>query len=322
MTIPMQWLVSQVHRRLTGQVMFPLVRRPHWAALSLIVCGPIAAGLFWATAPVAAQPVTGLTKIADGVVVDGDPVAGWSHRVLLARPRVASGDTDAVSETVKKHAELLSYVLVAQVEQVKNQNPPRHVLREVGVGLATEIDGRLRVVTGPVAPDQQPLRSVHLGFIANRVVTAAQQSLDDMRVVVRRTTLVVFDSPGVIHLNGSNRYAVVRSMIWVEPLNGKLHHALWVIGKGGRRAWEPALDHGVYLPVPFEEDRVLHVDGQQFRFGIPNATAFGLASLPPGYPFSLDGALGELACRETYDEDALSALATGLIAALRRSGDP
>lgn len=273
-------------------------------------------------AAVAAQPVNRLTKIADGVVVDADPIAGWTERVLLARPRVASGDTAALAELVKENAERLSFVLTARVERVEGSDPPEHRLQEIGVGLAAKIDGRLRVVTGPVASGQQPLRSQHLGFIANRVVTSAERSLDAMRVIVRRTTLVIFDSPAVLHLRGANREAVVRSMIWVEPASGKLHHALWALRKGSQREWELALDHGVYLPVPFEEDRILHVDGDQFRFGIPTATAFGLASLPPGLPFSFEGPLGELACRAVYDEETLGELAEGLIAALRRRGDP
>src|SRR5690606_29037487 len=260
MTTAMPPCCFRSHRRPIRQVLLAVVRR--WRvspALMAIVCGLTIAGRFPAPASVAAQPVAGLTKIADGVVIEGDQVAGWSHRVLLARPRVAAGDIDGVSETGRDHAALLSFVLVARVERTEDQDPPRHLLRAVGVGFATEIDGRLRVVSGPVSPNRQPLRSVHRGFIANRIATAAERSLDDMRVVVRRTTLVVFDSPAVIHLNGSNRHTVVRSMIWVEPISGKLHHALWAIQKGGRRAWEPALGHGVYLPEPFEEDRILHV---------------------------------------------------------------
>jgi len=272
--------------------------------------------------PTFGQPVARPTKIADGVMVDGEPPAPWSHRVLLARPRVAAGDTNDLAEIVKENAELLSFVLMARVEPTAGEDPPEHVLRDVGVGLAAKIDGRLRVVTGPVAAGQQPLRSVHLGFIANRVVASAEQSLDAMRIIVRRTTLVIFDSPAVLHLRGANRDAVVRSMIWIEPDSGKVHHALWALRKGNDRAWELALDQGVYLPVPFEEDRILHVDGNQFRFGIPTATAFGLASLPPGLAFSLDGNLGEMACRSSYDEAALGELAAGLIAALRHRSDP
>lgn len=271
---------------------------------------------------VSGQPVSRLTKIADGLIVDGDPQAPWTDRVLLARPRVAAGDLDELSELVQKHAELLCFVLMARVEPVAASDPPQYVLSDVGVGLAAKIDGRLRVVTGPVATGKQALRSVHLGFIANRVVSSAEQSLDAMRIIVRRTTLMIFDSPAVLHLRGANRDVFVRSMIWIEPDSGKVHHALWAIRNGQQRAWEPALDHGVYLPVPFEEDRILRVDGDQFRFGIPTASAFGLAALPPGLAFPLEGNLADLACRAAYDEDALGKLAAGLIAALRRRGDP
>ncbi len=285
----------------------------------------VAATVFVALASMSAsswaQPIATLTKITNGTIIGEEPIPGWSDRILIARPRVASGDVDAVSEIVKKHAELLSFVLLARVERSADAASPSATLEEVGIGLATAIDGRLQVVSGPPAAEsrsdtQSP--QAELGFIGNRVLRSAERSLDEMRVVVRRTTLLIYDSPAVIKLNGGNQISVVRSMIWLEPQSGKLHHAIWAMQKGGQVPWVPALEHGVYLPVPFEEDRILHVDTKRFSFGIPAATAFALASLPPGYPFSLAGGLGESACRESYDESQLRELASGLISALRR----
>jgi hypothetical protein len=298
----------------------------------LFVVGP--------TPSAAAQPIAALTKIAAGTVIEdgrvdndvrGDTVAGnnllggWTDRVLIASPRVASGDVDQVSSLVKKHAELLSFVILARVEQtVAASGPPMATLQDVGFGLAAKIDGRLQVVSGP--PAQKAGAAVEppadLGFIGNRVLRSGERSLDEMRLVVRRTTLLIYDSPAVINLSGSNQHCVIRSMIWVEPQTGKLHHALWAMQKGGREPWIPALPEGVYLPVPTEEDRILHVDVRRFSFGIPAASAFGLKSLPPGYSFSLAGRLEELACRESYDEQELGELAVALISALRRDANP
>jgi hypothetical protein len=285
------------------------------AVVLIVLCGSV----------VLAQPQAGLTKIAAGTQVDRPAIPLWSHSVLIARPRVAAGDVDAVAEIVIKHAEFLSFVLLARVEQSSDRDPPVSLLRDIGVGLATMIDGRWTVVSGPADLEPQgagdpPLAD--LGFIANRVLQSAERTLDDMKIIVRRTTLILYDSPAVINLSGSNQLAVVRSMLWIEPHSGKLHHAMWALQKGQRQPWVAALEQGVYLPVPFEEDRILHVDSRQFRFGIPAATAFALASLPPGYPFSLAGRLGELACQETYNEAELRELAVGLIASLRREATP
>jgi hypothetical protein len=287
-----------------------------------------------------------LSRIASGTIVYETPIAGWTDRVLIARPRVAAGDVDDVSDLIKGHAELLTFVVLARVEwrsAVAAENsdaadsrssdtsaPGRSaVLADVGAGLATTVDGKLQVVSGPegvsgpgdAVPSPGFGPPADLGFIGNRVLASAERSLDDMRVVARRTTLMIYDSPAVIAIQGRNRQCQVRSMIWVEPKTGKLHHALWVMQRGQRDMWIPGLEQGVYLPVPFEEDRLLRVESDRFTFGLPAATAFGLAKLPPGLPFSLEGSLGALACQSGYDEASLAELAAQLVAALRRTGE-
>jgi hypothetical protein len=285
-----------------------------------------------------------VTKIAAGTIIDAGTIAGWTDRVLVARPRVAAGDVDGVSALIKGHAELLAFVVLARVEwrttdaasgaQAADPSPGEAagpartaVLADVGVGLATTVDGKLQVASGPevVVPRGATVppvgigRPAPLGFIGSRVLASAEQSLDDMRVVARRTTLVIYDSPAVIAIDGRNRSCYVRSIIWVEPKTGKLHHAIWAMQRGQRELWIPAMEQGVYLPVPFEEDRVLRVESDRFTFGLPAATAFGMAKLPPGLPFSLQGSLAELACQSEYDEASLADLAGALVGALRRT---
>src|SRR5690606_14415098 len=92
----------------------------------------------------------------------------------------------------------------------------------------------------------------------------------------------------------------------------------WAMRSDPPGAERPALPEGRYLAVPLEEDRILHVDGDQFTLGIPAATAFALAGLPPGRRFSLRGPLGDLACQPRYDDALLRQLAEGLVTALRQ----
>lgn len=202
---------------------------------------------------------------------------------------------------------------------------PPAVLADIGVGLATRVAGRLQVVSGPPAwPGSAAAASPapELGFISGQVLRTAAESLDEMRLVARRSTLMMYDSPAVVLIADRNTEAVVRSLIWVEAASGRLHHMLWVMQRGRRQHWMPGLEFGVYMKVPLVEDRVLHVEADRVTFGIPSATAIGLAKLPPGYRFSLAGELGELACRTAYDECSLAQLAAKLIASLRESNRP
>lgn len=199
------------------------------------------------------------------------------------------------------------------------------MLADIGVGLATRVAGRLQVVSGPPArPGSAAAASPapELGFISGQVLRTAAESLDEMRLVARRSTLMMYDSPAVVLIADRNTEAVVRSLIWVEAASGRLHHMLWVMQRGRRQHWMPGLEFGVYMKVPLVEDRVLHVEADRVTFGIPSATAIGLAKLPPGYRFSLAGDVGELACRTAYDERSLAQLAAKLIASLRESNRP
>jgi len=200
---------------------------------------------------------------------------------------------------------------------------PPAVLADIGVGLAMKVGGRWQIVTGPIASDPESYAARRpapgLGFISGQVLRTAARSLDDMKIVVRRTTLIIHDSPAVLKLGDQNISGMIRSMIWVDSRTGKLHHILWSLQRGVREPWVPALDYGVYVPVPTIEDRVLHVQADRFTLGIPSATAFGLNDLPRGHRFSLSGPLASLASRTEYDETDLSDLADRVIQALRQS---
>ncbi len=279
-----------------------------------------------------------LTLIASGTRLGEGRIEGWTDRVLIAVPRVGSGDVEGIAKLVKENAELLSFVVLARVEDrpveeassaapmesgASGANTQRRaVLADVGVGLAMKVSGQWQVVTGPAAAagSESALSSVpELGFVSGQVLKTAAESLEDMRVIVRRTTLLIYDSPAVVKIAGQNQEVTVRSMLWIESSSGRLHHALWVMRHGSRQHWMPAFEEGVYVKVPMVEDRVLHVQADRFTFGIPSATALGLDALPPGRRFSLAGRLGELACQTVYDEATLGELATTLVAALRKS---
>jgi hypothetical protein len=113
---------------------------------------------------------------------------------------------------------------------------PPAVLADIGVGLAMKVGGRWQIVTGPIAsnPDSYAARrpAPGLGFISSQVLRTAARSLDDMKIVVRRTTLIIHDSPAVLKLGDQNISGMIRSMIWVDSKTGKLHHILWTLQRG------------------------------------------------------------------------------------------
>jgi hypothetical protein len=71
------------------------------------------------------------------------------------------------------------------------------------------------------------------------------------------------------------------------------------------------------VAAPVYEERVIHIDGNEFFLGIPSKQAFALADLPPGKSIAWTDEIKDLAALEKFDEASLKNLVQGLNLALR-----
>ena len=71
------------------------------------------------------------------------------------------------------------------------------------------------------------------------------------------------------------------------------------------------------LGMGTHEDRIIHVDKEEFFLGIPGERAFALVDLPPGDKIPWNEQLRTLACCDAYDATTLSQLATALNEAIQ-----
>ena len=314
-----------------------IVSQAFLAAITLLATLATVSGRYCHAQP----PGEPITKIAAGTLIESDShTAHWKTCLLIAEPRVADGDVDAVSRTVKRYAELWKFVIVARTEPVESTSSDpendtlRYQLDDVGVGLAMARGGDLIVCSGQAEAEgngtstngtgtngteesARKTRPPRLGLIEQQLLNAAEKSLDQMRVVARRTTLVLFDSPGVVHHDGENRAMIVRTLVWVSPSTGKTASAVWLLQESDDGTLGTVDDHGVALPAGFREDRRLHVDADELVLGIPTPSAFALAQLPPGKRFAIDDDLAIAASRNRYTDSQIERLASLLNAAIR-----
>jgi hypothetical protein len=264
----------------------------------------------------AAEGIPPVTKIAFGTTVPLESDPKWTHVLLVSKPRVAAGDSDRISTPVKNFAEMLSFVIAAEVKEVGDANQQRrYALADVGYGLAVERKEQLVVVSGGELVDDsaEPDAPVELGLFDRQFVAAAEESLDAMRVLHRRTTVMLVDSPAVFYLAGTHQAATMRSLIWVESATGKVGQFMWLLTERPGEPKKLGLPYGTFVAESTWEDRKMRVDETQFNlFGIPGDLAFALTALPPGKRIGLSPDIEPIATRRSYSEAEFSQLVRGL----------
>lgn len=233
----------------------------------------------------------------------------WNRLILLATPKVSSGDVSRLSDSMKSAATKCSLTLMATV----NQESSRFFLREIGVGYSVSIDGRQKTISSSTAADQ----GVRLGFIERQVLRGNEKRFSEVMQVARTTTLAMFDAPAVFMTASGHRALVVRHLCWIDPKTGKGATLTWLLqsdaaGKGGTPSEVPMR----LVPWGTLETRKIHVDGKAFVFGVPTETAFGLEELPPGTSVQWTEEAKRIAGQASYSEQEIKVLAVAMNAAI------
>ncbi|MGO9466347.1 MAG: hypothetical protein ACLQVF_19575 [Isosphaeraceae bacterium] len=235
--------------------------------------------------------------IKPGTQIGDAPPQGWSHLVLLAKPRIGVGDVDAIPKAAIHFGSMFSFTVLANVrtEGKGDAEEKRYFLEHVAIGMATNVQGRNLIVTS----DQT--FGADVGIIGRAVMRENDRILSsDMRQVARTRTMHVFDVNAIMLRTNQHRQMVIRHVILVAPLTGQLTAFVWLLGRDGTDQYTLADNAIQMLPPQMHEDRVLSVDARKFTFGIPAADAFALARLPQGTPVKYSKSLIMLAALRRF----------------------
>lgn len=232
-----------------------------------------------------------LERIPPGTVIGRQVPETWTHMLMFARPRLGAGDVDAAPAMARKYASAFSTVLLARVSKRPDGN---FRLATVAVGQTMNIGGKNVVVTA----DTQGQLGGNLGFLGRRILQASEEALQDVKQVARYDSLLVFDAKGYFHYQDDHHEMQFRTLVWISERDGSLGSAVWLL-KPEDMAYRLAYPHFVLLKPGLVEDRVLHVDGSRFTFGVPSEDALAIDKLPPGrkVPFT-DGLKGPACCAQ------------------------
>jgi hypothetical protein len=250
----------------------------------------------------AGEPSTKSGAIGTATDAPARAPADWSHLVLHGVPRVAEGDVDKVPASLARLVSLFHLTILADVAADESVRPARYRLRNVAIGLATDVAGHEKIVTsktlGSLGSD--------FGFVERSSLAGNEACLDQALQVARTPTMLVFDATAIQRLDDQNRHVLHRHALVVSPTNGSLATFVWALARDNADREQLVDDKIRLLPDGLEEDRKLYVDSALFVLGLPAQEAFALVDLPPGRDVAVSAELrASAAAAMTKPEDAL-----------------
>ncbi len=219
-----------------------------------------------------------LEQIPPGTVIDNEAPKGWSNLLIKSYSRPGAGDMKQLSAAADRLTRLLFTAIVADVKPEKSGGDGKgYKLAKVAVGLGTRIGDKDMVVT----PDTQRRLGAGLGLLGRVVLRTAQEKLGDITIVARSATLMIFDSPSLMVVDGKHKPIVLRYAVLVEERTGRLNTLVWALGREDGKYSDP-IGAIQWLPPNLTGDCLLHVDGNEFSLGQPTEKAFAIMAPPKG----------------------------------------
>jgi len=269
-----------------------------------------------------AQMVYSLQLIPAGTIVVDPKADHWNELVLLARPTLTSGDVDRLPLGLQQAVTRYAYTVLATIAKTPpgaEEDLPASVYRlaEVGVGYSAPMDGVQVIVSARQSPETGTL-----GIIDRQVVAQNERDLEKARVVVRSSTLIMFDMDAILARETGHRVEPLRTLVWIDPQTGKSASAMWLMrrrknGSERQESWEVRKDQMQVHPGGKRANNRLHVDASTFVLGIPTATTFGLEQLLPGREIPWTDGLSELAGKSSYSAENLAEFTASLNQAIQ-----
>lgn len=262
--------------------------------------------------PIRPRPISVLP--AGTAAADGSENSPWNRLILLATPKINSGQTEVLSDTIRSVATQCSLTVMATVTP-PNETASQFQLTSIGVGYSAKTPQGQVIITSTSAAQQ----NAGLGFIGRQVLRTNEQQLSKVILVAQTSTVAIFDAPSVMLLSGKHVLVTTRHLLWIEPRSGKGAMLTWLLDTSS------APSRIVRAPlrlVPFStmETRKIHVDGKEFGLlGIPSERAFALEDLPPGKNIVWTNPAIALAARSTYTLSQINALANAMNAAMNQA---
>jgi hypothetical protein len=241
-------------------------------------------------------------------MVDNEEATNWNRVILLATPKISSGETTKLNESTRIAVSKLTLTILATVKREVTDGTEAYRLDEVGVAYSTSIGDKLITISS----DSAARLGARLDFFGRQMLSENEKQIENLNVVVRTPTLTIFDAPAIMLRDGQHKEFVTRHLIWIDSHTGKLALVIWLLStdRDGRKT---VAERSLRMVAPgTKEDRKIHVDGRSFFLGIPTSRSFALEDLPPGVDVAWSEPAKQIASRNAYHTNELNELAAAL----------
>ncbi|QEF97727.1 hypothetical protein Mal15_17700 [Stieleria maiorica] len=269
-----------------------------------------------ASADDAVFQVAPIQTVAPGTrVLDAPGQESWNRQILVASPKINSGDVDSVSGSIRDAATKCALTIMAEVETPLPDG--RFELKRVGVGYSIDgPEGRI-IVSSDTASDLD----VPLGFIARQVLRTNEQQLADVSLIGKTSALALFDAPSVMLRKGQHRKYLTRHFVYLDQATGQGAMVTWLLVPPTDEEHPMAIIDQPMRVTKWNsnETRRIHVDADEFNLlGVPGELAFALEDLPPGIDVAWTKRAARLAGKKTFSLPELRELSDALREAMER----
>lgn len=244
------------------------------------------------------------TRVTD----ESEPVS-WNRQILVASPKINSGDIDSLSGSIRDAATKCALTIMARVEKSTPQG--QYELKQIGVGYSVEGPAGRIIISSDTASDLD----VPLGFVARQVLKTNERQLADVSLIAHSPALAMFDAPSVMLRNGQHRKYLTRHLVYLDQATGEGGLVTWLLVPPSDDEHPMAIINQPIRVTKWNthETRQIHVDADEFNFlGVPGALAFALEDLPPGIDVAWTKRAARLAGKKAFTETELRELADAL----------
>lgn len=222
------------------------------------------------------QTVQLLDRIEPGTTITAEGLEGWSDLVLLVIPQLTDGDVDSLNPYAVDWASMFMLTIAADVKQADSG---KYELARLGVGFAYRKSEQLLIISS------DNLCGVELGPIDRQVLAGNEACFQDVHLVARTPTMVVFDAVNTqIVIDGQHQQRITRHAVLVDEQTGRVTSLAWLLKATPEGAYVLERRNLRKMPPNLREQRRIHVDKAHVTLGIPTPEAFAMLDLPPGDP--------------------------------------
>ncbi|MBA4016306.1 MAG: hypothetical protein C0483_03875 [Pirellula sp.] len=249
--------------------------------------------------------------IEPGTKIDPKALPPGTHLVFRSQPKLTSGDVTKVGKSIREA--LQEFTTLVLVDSEPDPNKPGQFRRKghrIGIGKPKE--GVDVVITRETAGKV----GVSLGLFERKLLSEREKELSTVKSPGASPTMAMFDFTFTFVRDGARVPVVARYMALVEPQDGNLKTAYWVLDAApeGNRFHGDTLQ---VLPQNHVMDWEMHVDGSTITFGAPQSDTFASTKLPEGKPLPAPAEFRNAAAAKAYSPEAAARLEQQLRALLK-----